>query len=109
MSAPHERGRQRSERAGWPRGAAGALAAATRCAGGLAFATLAGSTEEARLGQTMGAAELGRELGDAGGPLFVAGCAAVATLTVGYGALAAVMVIAAPVLIRGKMSSSNES
>ncbi len=40
----------------------------------LAFATLASSTPPRNgWGQTMGAAELGRELGDAGGPLLVAG------------------------------------
>jgi MFS family permease len=54
----------------------------------LGFAALASSTPQERLGQTMGAAELGRELGDAGGPLLVAGVAVVATLTYGYGALA---------------------
>ncbi|MDY7090097.1 MAG: MFS transporter [Actinomycetota bacterium] len=53
-----------------------------------AFAALAASTPEARLGQTMGAAEVGRELGDAGGPLLVAGVASLTTLTAGFGALA---------------------
>lgn len=63
----------------------------------LAFAALAASTPEERMGQTMGAAELGRELGDAGGPLMVAGAAAVATLTVGY-AVMAVLIAAAPLV-----------
>ncbi|EME17452.1 MFS transporter [Rhodococcus triatomae] len=54
------------------------------------FAALASSTPPEHIGQTLGAAELGRELGDAGGPLLVGGVAAVATLTVGYGVLAAV-------------------
>ncbi|MFD1813892.1 MFS transporter [Rhodococcus gannanensis] len=54
------------------------------------FAALASSTPPERIGQTLGAAELGRELGDAGGPLLVGGVAAVATLTVGYGVLAAI-------------------
>lgn len=36
----------------------------------------------------MGSAELGRELGDAGGPLLVASIATLATLTYGYAALA---------------------
>ncbi|WP_293995006.1 MFS transporter [Streptomyces sp.] len=54
----------------------------------LGFAALATSTPAERLGQTMGAAELGRELGDAGGPLLVAGVATLASLTYGYGALA---------------------
>ncbi|MDJ0360847.1 MFS transporter [Rhodococcus sp. H29-C3] len=59
----------------------------------LAFASLAASTPEERMGQTMGAAELGRELGDAGGPLLVAGVAAAATLTAGFGALAALVML----------------
>ncbi|MCQ4213406.1 MFS transporter [Streptomyces longispororuber] len=54
----------------------------------LGFAALASQTPRERLGQTMGAAELGRELGDAGGPLLVAGVASLATLTYGFGALA---------------------
>ncbi|MFC5262743.1 MFS transporter [Kribbella qitaiheensis] len=57
----------------------------------LGFAALAASTPPARLGQTMGTAELGRELGDAGGPLLVAGVATAATLTYGYAALAVVL------------------
>ncbi|MBE8476192.1 MFS transporter [Streptomyces justiciae] len=57
----------------------------------LGFAALAASTPQERLGQTMGAAELGRELGDAGGPLLVAGVAAAATLTYGYGVLAVLL------------------
>ncbi|MFE4703502.1 MFS transporter [Streptomyces sp. NPDC056738] len=54
----------------------------------LGFAALAASTSPERLGQTMGAAELGRELGDAGGPLLVAGVATLTTLNHGYAALA---------------------
>jgi MFS transporter, DHA1 family, tetracycline resistance protein len=46
----------------------------------LAFAALAAATPPERLGQTMGSAEVGRELGDAGGPLLV-GAVAVATST----------------------------
>ncbi|NUP44062.1 MAG: MFS transporter, partial [Streptomyces sp.] len=57
----------------------------------LGFATLASATPQERLGQTMGAAELGRELGDAGGPLLVAAVATAATLTYGFGALAVVL------------------
>lgn len=53
-----------------------------------------------RLGQTMGAAELGRELGDAGGPLLVAGVAAVTTLTGGFAALAVLIAAAALALAR---------
>ena len=37
----------------------------------IGFAYLAATAPEERLGQTMGAAEVGRELGDAGGPLLV--------------------------------------
>jgi MFS family permease len=59
----------------------------------LGFAALAASTPQARLGQTMGTAELGRELGDAGGPLLVAGVATVATLGYGYAALAIVLAV----------------
>ncbi|WP_049797423.1 MFS transporter [Kribbella flavida] len=59
----------------------------------LGFAALAASTPPERLGQTMGTAELGRELGDAGGPLLVAGIATVATLGVGYAGLAALLAL----------------
>ncbi|MEV6353822.1 MFS transporter [Streptomyces hydrogenans] len=75
-------------------GLAGVLAAAALIGAGtglitpLGFAALAADTPEERMGQTMGAAELGRELGDAGGPLLVAAVATVATLTYGYAALA---------------------
>ncbi|WP_432186534.1 MFS transporter [Streptomyces sp. Tue6028] len=55
----------------------------------LGFAALASSTPQERLGQTMGSAELGRELGDAGGPLLVAAVASLATLAYGFGVLAA--------------------
>ena len=57
----------------------------------VAFASLAASTDPGRLGQTMGTAELGRELGDAGGPLLVGAVATAATLTAGYGALALIL------------------
>jgi MFS family permease len=57
----------------------------------LGFAALAASTSPERLGQTMGTAELGRELGDAGGPLLVAAIATATALTYGYAALAAVL------------------
>jgi MFS family permease len=54
----------------------------------LAFAHLADSTPSERMGRTMGSAELGRELGDAGGPLLVGGIAVAAGLPWGLGALA---------------------
>ncbi|MFB7498838.1 hypothetical protein ACFC09_29830 [Streptomyces sp. NPDC056161] len=63
----------------------------------LGFAALASTTPAERLGRTMGAAELGRELGDAGGPLLVAGIAALTTITFGYAALA-VLLAAGPAL-----------
>jgi MFS family permease len=61
----------------------------------VAFTALAAATPADRLGQTMGAAEVGRELGDAGGPLLVGGIATAVTLTAGYGALAAILAAAA--------------
>ncbi|CAN5464355.1 hypothetical protein BH09ACT8_BH09ACT8_03160 [soil metagenome] len=47
----------------------------------IGFAYLAASAPQERLGQTMGAAEVGRELGDAGGPLLVGALAAAISLT----------------------------
>ncbi|MGW5212335.1 MFS transporter [Streptomyces sp. NPDC004051] len=88
-------------------GLAGVLLAATLIGAGtglitpLGFAALATSTPEERMGQTMGAAELGRELGDAGGPLLVAVVATLATLTCGYAALAVLVAAGAvPALLR---------
>lgn len=54
----------------------------------LAFAHLAATTPPERMGRTMGNAELGRELGDAGGPLLVGAIASAATLATGLGTLA---------------------
>ncbi|MEY9842615.1 MFS family permease [Streptacidiphilus sp. EB103A] len=85
-------------------GVAGLLLAAVAIGAGtglitpLAFAALAASTAPERLGQTMGAAELGRELGDAGGPLLVAVVAVATTLTGGFAALA-VVIGAAPLIL----------
>ena len=59
----------------------------------LAFAALATSTPPERLGQTMGSAEVGRELGDAGGPLLVGAVAAATALTGGLLGFAAVLAI----------------
>lgn len=67
----------------------------------LGFATLAATTPAARLGQTMGTAELGRELGDAGGPLLVAGVASFAALSYGYGALAVLLAAGAVAALVG--------
>lgn len=73
----------------------------------LGFAALAASTPAERLGQTMGSAELGRELGDAGGPLLVAAVATLSTLTYGFASLAVLLAIG-PVLVlatRRRMTS----
>ena len=87
-------------------GLGGVLAAAVLIGAGtglitpLGFAALAATTSPARLGQTMGTAELGRELGDAGGPLLVAAVATAVTLAIGYAALAVVLA-AGPVVVLG--------
>jgi MFS transporter, DHA1 family, tetracycline resistance protein len=47
----------------------------------IGFAHLASTAPADRLGQTMGSAEVGRELGDAGGPLLVGGLAVAVGLT----------------------------
>jgi MFS family permease len=79
----------------------GLLVAAVLVGGGtglitpLAFAALAAASPPERLGQTMGAAEIGRELGDAGGPLLVGGLATAATLVVGFLGLAGVSALTA--------------
>ncbi|MER6071833.1 MFS transporter [Streptomyces sp. NPDC001817] len=67
--------------------AAALIGAGTGLVTPLGFAALASSAPRQRLGQTMGAAELGRELGDAGGPLLVATVASAATLTCGFAVL----------------------
>ena len=54
----------------------------------LAFAGLAASAPEGALGRTLGSAEVGRELGDAGGPLLVGAVATAAGLPVALVALA---------------------
>jgi len=81
-------------------GVGGVLAAAVAIGVGvglatpLGFAHLAAITPPERLGQTMGAAEVGRELGDAGGPLLVGAIAAAASLGTGFLGLAALLVLA---------------
>ena len=74
--------------------AAAAVGAGVGLATPLGFAHLAAVTPQARLGQTMGAAEVGRELGDARGPLLVGAIAAAATLGAGFLGLAALLVVA---------------
>ncbi|MGW4528812.1 MFS transporter [Amycolatopsis sp. NPDC004378] len=82
-------------------GVAGVLVAAVAIGAGvglatpLGFAHLAALTPAERIGQTMGAAEVGRELGDAGGPLLVGAIATAATLGAGFLGLAALFVLAA--------------
>ena len=79
-------------------GIAGILAAAVIIGAGtglitpLGFAYLAQTSPPERLGQTMGSAEIGRELGDAGGPLLVGAIAAAATLNTGLLTLSGVLV-----------------
>lgn len=74
--------------------AAAAIGAGVGIATPLGFAHLADTTPPERMGRTMGSAELGRELGDAGGPLLVGGIATVAGLPLGLGALALVVAAA---------------
>ncbi|WP_432844943.1 hypothetical protein ACQPXB_27750 [Amycolatopsis sp. CA-161197] len=61
----------------------------------LGFAHLAAATPTKRLGQTMGAAEVGRELGDAAGLLIVGAIAAAATLGGGFLGLAVILTVTA--------------
>ncbi|MCU1518191.1 MAG: transporter [Pseudarthrobacter sp.] len=68
--------------------AAAAIGVGIGAATPLGFAHLADTTPPERMGRTMGSAELGRELGDAGGPLLVGGIATLTTLPFGLGALA---------------------
>lgn len=72
----------------------------------LAFTMLAESTPDERLGQTMGAAEIGRECGDAAGPLAVAAIAAVSTVPLGFVGLAAVVTAAGLAITRGRPRAS---
>ncbi|WP_308297487.1 MFS transporter [Tsukamurella paurometabola] len=66
----------------------------------LGFAHLAQNSPKEHLGQTMGSAEIGRELGDAGGPLLVGAIAAVAGLTAGLAGLTAVLAVIALAALR---------
>ncbi|HEY0449659.1 MFS transporter [Actinophytocola sp.] len=75
--------------------AALAIGAGTGLVTPLGFAALAAATPPERLGQTMGSAEVGRELGDAGGPLLVGGIAVATTITGGLLALAGLLACAA--------------
>jgi MFS transporter, DHA1 family, tetracycline resistance protein len=76
----------------------------------LGFAALAASAPPGRLGQTMGTAEVGRELGDAGGPLIVAAAASAATLPAGLLALAALLAAAGAAIRRaGRRDQASET
>ncbi|MGW7535414.1 MFS transporter [Amycolatopsis sp. NPDC054798] len=92
-------------------GVAGVVAAAVAIGTGVGVATpvgfahLAGSAPQERLGQTMGAAEVGRELGDAGGPLLVGAIASAATLGAGFGGLAVVLAIVGSLVARTSAGS----
>ncbi|CAM3439007.1 Major facilitator superfamily (MFS) profile domain-containing protein [Tsukamurella hominis] len=66
----------------------------------LGFAHLAQSSPKEHLGQTMGSAEIGRELGDAGGPLLVGAIAAAAGLTAGLAGLTVVLGVIALAALR---------
>ncbi|MEU8225302.1 MFS transporter [Kribbella sp. NPDC048915] len=74
-------------------GAAALIGVGTGMITPLGFAALTASAPPERLGQTMGAAEVGRELGDAGGPLLVGSVATVAVLETGYLALAVLLLL----------------
>ncbi|HEU4666766.1 MAG TPA: MFS transporter [Arthrobacter sp.] len=74
--------------------AAAAIGTGVGVATPLGFAHLADATPPERMGRTMGSAELGRELGDAGGPLLVGGVATLTALPFGLGALAVLIAAA---------------
>lgn len=59
----------------------------------VAFAVLAASSRPERMGQTMGSAEIGREIGEAGGPLLAGGLAAAAGLAAGFLGIAALVTL----------------
>lgn len=75
----------------------------------LGFAALAARAPADRLGETMGAAEVGRELGDAGGPLLVAAVATAATLSGGLLAVAAVLGVAGIAISRVHTQTAPQS
>ncbi|MFC4943838.1 MFS transporter [Pseudonocardia sp. GCM10023141] len=77
--------------------AALAIGAGTGLVTPIGFAHLAATAPPERLGQTLGAAEVGRELGDAGGPLLVGAIAAASTLGFGMIGLAVLLTAAAVV------------
>lgn len=58
----------------------------------LGFTMLANTADSGHLGRIMGSADVGRELGDAGGPILV-GAFGVLGLVFGMGALAAAVIV----------------
>lgn len=88
------------------------VGAAVGIATPLAYAHLAATTPEERLGRTMGNAELGRELGDAGGPLLVGAVGAAAGVAAGLGTFALVTgaaAVASAVGLREPAAGSREA
>jgi MFS family permease len=75
--------------------AAAVIGVGTGLATPLGFASLAAATPRERLGQTMGSAEVGREIGDAGGPLLVGAVAAGTSTSTGLLVLAVLVVVVA--------------
>lgn len=73
----------------------------------LGFARLAATTPPDRMGRTMGSAELGREVGDAGGPILVGVIAGAATLPIALGVMAATSTVAA--ILGSRLASSATS
>jgi DHA1 family tetracycline resistance protein-like MFS transporter len=73
----------------------------------LGFAMLAHHTPAERMGQTMGAAEVGRELGDAGGPLLV-GALSTISLTLGLAGLATALACIAAI-VRANRTTANDA
>ncbi|GAA1990013.1 MFS transporter [Microbacterium pumilum] len=60
----------------------------------LGFAVLAAATPPDRMGRTMGSAELGREVGDAGGPILVGAIAAAGSLPLALATMGLVALLA---------------
>jgi hypothetical protein len=74
----------------------------------IGFAHLAATAPTERLGQTMGSAEVGRELGDAGGPLMVGALGAAITLTPALVAFAALLTATAVLVAAPRTAASGE-
>jgi MFS transporter, DHA1 family, tetracycline resistance protein len=93
-------------------GLAGLLAAAVAIGAGIAlitpigFAHLAATTPAGRLGQTLGSAEIGRELGDAGGPLLVGAIATASTASLGMAGLAIALALTALAVVTTPTTTS---